>query len=686
MAGRYKFYFTDVGYIIPDDVRGKSSLVVVNNEQNPDIKNSITSNSHEINDNHLFYTKTSGKYIAIVYQFGDIQVVKYKQLHSLKYQVCIKSTKEKLTFSVGNKSYSVVPNSIYPRNLVCNDFDTEDFFDYKFNFCEFEEAAHIAVYEKIGEILYAKIGEMTLEIGRAAGASDHACKIGKLSDKLYICTDKATFADTQLHQLPQYNDLKSFKNSTGVLCFDLDAACFMIWRPTSQAHMYALNDERELKCINKFALASIKNFNGPRAPDLPKYEILKVYSDNRLKPANNALAPSTAEGFRRLVYNANSFGTVESLGGGSACTGAGFDFMIKIHRNIIRNLYAKYLYIDVLDVGIGKCRDVHAYQRYINRNNIHGVEPNKDFSKFCTIKNVYTNTADGIFKYFDEHRLTNQFHTIIFCNSYNFVTDPFITMKECEKYLSDGGRIIMVYMNNDKVITTKNAYYEIRKGEKNPELPSGHVLNGRQNFIQVFSETTLVPPHYENQISEGEITDAVEKVNAELPSDSEKLEIVEKGSLVHRLSTWLNPEARTFNSMFYYMVVGKPCTNNKITIAVDLYTSTLKDYLDYMRGRSAYCNGVEIVRFAEFSDGPTDKMLCVVVKSLNELNKTIDRCKKINKKYDTIINIQKSEELEYAMIYQSDISAFIAERDKILSLNPQHSKFGFSQSDPKMRS
>ena len=104
-------------------------------------------------------------------------------------------------------------------------------------------------------------------------------------------------------------------------------------------------------------------------------------------------------------------------------------------------------------------------------------------------------------------------------------------MKECEEVLDNNGRIIMVYMNNDKVQTVKNQYYEIRKGESDPELPKNHVLEGRQNFIEVFREVTLVPPHYENQISESEILNALEKVNTEIKG--EKLEMVEKGTLVH---------------------------------------------------------------------------------------------------------------------------------------------------------
>ena len=54
----------------------------------------------------------------------------------------------------------------------------------------------------------------------------------------------------------------------------------------------------------------IKNFTKTSsASSLPAFEILKVYSDNRIETANNELAPSTAEGFRRLVYNSTNFGT-----------------------------------------------------------------------------------------------------------------------------------------------------------------------------------------------------------------------------------------------------------------------------------------------------------------------------------------------------------------------------------------
>jgi SAM-dependent methyltransferase len=346
--------------------------------------------------------------------------------------------------------------------------------------------------------------------------------------------------------------------------------------------------------------------------------------------------------------------------------------MTKIHRNIIRKLYDEYLYIDVLDVGIGKCRDVHTYQKYLNYHNIYGVEPNTDFSKFCKIKHIYTNTADDIFTYFKKNNITHKFHTIIFCNSYNFVTNPAITMKECEEFLHDGGRIIMVYMNNDKVETVKNKFYEIRKGEKNPDLSADHVLQGRQNFIEVFNEKTLVPPHYENQISESEILDAINKTS---------MKLIAKGNLTHKLSEWLVPESKLFNSMFYYVVVGKPCNNDIIFIAVDTMTKTLNDYMYYLRKKRTFCNGIEIIKFANFDIGRTsDKTTCIVVQTSDDYNKLCSELKNANKKYEVLINIQNETLLEYANIYKQDNKTFIKERQKIMDLNQPASKFGFESS------
>jgi SAM-dependent methyltransferase len=668
MSNKYNFYFSDIGYLIPENIKGVSSVVVIAEERKPKIKKSITEKVHEVEDDWLFYTTTPGKYIVLQYVFDNIQIVKYKPQYGLKYNVCIKSSLDSLTYTINNKQYNIV--SDFDVNALHMNFDTEDFFNYDFSFCAFEEKSNAVIYHTIAGILYAKIHSMIIELGKV---SDDITAIGKLNDKLHICYEKDVL---DILKAPVAKKLNDFKDDAGILCFDWDKKnnqySYMIWMPSSKAYALGYNNEKELQCINKFSMTSIKGFT--KKPNMPTYEIVKIYANGNVETANNELAPNTSDAFKRLTYNSANFGNISNLSAG------GFDLMIKIHRNIIRNLYAKYLYVDVLDIGIGKCRDVYAYQRYISKSNIHGVEPNKDFSKFCTIRNIYTNTADGIFKFFKLKRMLNKFHTIIFCNSYNFVTDPYITLKECEEYLADGGRIIMIYMNNDNVITEKNEYYEIRKGEKNPDLPDNHVLSGRQNFIQVFSETTLVPPHYENQISESEIIDAMNKVNSDLKGSRPNLEIVEKGNLVHKLSEWLNPEAKLFNSMFNYIVLGKPCNVNKVIIAVDIYTNTLKDYLDYMRSKLVYCNGLEIIQYRSVKlDQQSNKMLCIVVRTLEEFNKLSDDLKKINKKYEVIINIQKFAELEYAIIYKENVQNFINERQKIFDLNIQHSKFGFNQ-------
>lgn len=670
MSNKYNFYFSDIGYLIPENIKGVSSIITVTEERKPKIKRSLSEKVHEVEDDWLFYTTTPDKYIVIQYVFDNIQIVKYKPQYGLKYNICAKSSLESLSYTINNTKYKIV--SDFNVNSSHIDFDTEDFFNYNFNFCVFEEKSHVVIYHTVAGVLYAKIHTMVIELGKV---TDEITTIGKLNDKLYICHEKDVLDIPRITVVKNLND---FKDNAGILCFDWNKEAnlysYMIWMPSSKAYALGYNDEKELRCINKFSMSGIKGFT--KKADISTYEIVKIYTNGNVETANNELVPDTSESFRKLTYNSASFGSVSNLSAG------GFDLMIKIHRNIIRNLYAKYLYIDVLDIGIGKCRDVYAYQRYINKANIHGVEPNKDFSKFCTIRNIYTNTADGIFKFFKLKRMLNKFHTIIFCNSYNFVTNPYITLKECEEYIADGGRIIMVYMNNDKVVTVKNEYYEIRKGEKNPDLPDNHALSGRQNFIQVFSESTLVPPHYENQISESEIIEAMNKVNSDLKGVRPNLEIIEKGNLVHKLSEWLNPEAKLFNSMFYYVVLGKPCNVNKIIIAFDICTTTLKEYLDFMRNKLVYCNGLEIIRYdSQKINYSSDKMLCVIVKTLNDFNKLSGELKKINKKFEVIINIQKLTELEYAKIYNDNVESFIIERQKILDLNIQHFKFGFIRRD-----
>ena len=476
----------------------------------------------------------------------------------------------------------------------------------------------------------------------------------------------------ELKVIKLHDDLKLFTNDTkSVLCVEVKTNNIhnMIWNTKDQMYELAFNDNNQLKMIEKQKLINLRLvINQEQLNKMTNYEIIRVYL-NKLEVDPNATKPNEDDDFRNFNYNSTNFGSIDTLGGN-------FDFMIKIHRNIIRNLYEKYLYIDVLDIGIGKCRDVHAYSKYVNRNNIYGVEPNRDFSKFCTIKNIYNETADGIFKHFKMKNFFHKFHTIIFCNSYNFVTDPTVTLQECSEFLHDGGRIIMIYMNNDKVVTEKNKYYEIRKGESDPDLSGGHVLTGRQNFIQVFSEFTLVPPHYENQISEGDIIKAVEIVNGNI--EKSKLEIIDKGSLVHRLSSWLSPEAKLFNSMFYYAIVGKPCNNDKILIAYDLNTETLKDYVNYLRKKRNFCNGVNFIDFANVDDlRNNDKINILVVKTFNEFNSSIDKVKNMKKSYEIFVNIQKKDQIMSTTIHKHLIDTFVDDREKILKLNISYSKFGF---------
>jgi SAM-dependent methyltransferase len=415
--------------------------------------------------------------------------------------------------------------------------------------------------------------------------------------------------------------------------------------------------------------------------NIPDNEIVEIYVESKkIKASPNSRTISTNELFRQTSHNVKAFGLPSIFGGE-------FDFMTKIHRNVIRNLYDKYLYINVLDIGIGKCRDVYSYSKYVNRHDIYGVEPNKEFSKYCTIQNLFNSTADDIFKQFKLKGMTKKFHTIVFCNSYNFVTNPYITMKECEEFLDQNGRIIMIYMNNDKVVDVKNKYYEIRKGESDEHLPKDSPLVNRQNFIQVFSEVTLVPPHHENQISESDILGALEKLNKDLEEkNAPKLKLIEKGNMIHtQYSSWLVDEAKLFNSMFYYVVIGRPCKSPDLIIAFDPMTTTLQSYIDYLHKKLTFCNGIDILRFEDYEQqkfgektnektNEKTKTQCIAVKS-------IEQYEKLSKEpHELFINIQIKNELEYSLLYNIDIDFFIIERKKLLEKNPKHSKFGFPDS------
>ena len=390
---------------------------------------------------------------------------------------------------------------------------------------------------------------------------DFECYIGKLSkDQLY--SYGCDIDPAIKNENPKDRILSNSDKS--VVCFEIIKReyHYMVWDPPKYTNFKAIADGDHFKVVNQYKLVNSRI--EIESKDIVQGEVYKIYlgeakidmhslsksNVSKVEASPNDHTVMAEQNLRNLIYNLSLFASDVWYGG--------LDLVIKIHRNIIRNLYEKYLYIDVLDIGIGKCRDVHTYQKYVNRHNIYGVEPNPEFARACSIKNMFNETADSIFKYFKLKGRHEKFHTIIFCNSYNFVTDPYITMKECVEFLQDGGRIIMVYMNNDKVVTEKNKFYEIRKGEPNPALPANHVLKNRQNFIQIFTETTLVPPHYENQISEGEILDAVTRVNQDLKSsDKPEIDVIDKGSLVHACSEWLIPETKLFNSMFYYCVVGK---------------------------------------------------------------------------------------------------------------------------------
>lgn len=686
----YKYFYSNTKYLIPDDAKSTLSSLSVTESIKPDILESVEPNIHEVTDKHPFYTNVPGKYNYIIYQFkttegDDIQITKYKQQHALCYNFCIKSSSKKLSFTIGESSYTVVSMDRFKSVIRHIDFDMQKFFDYSFKFFNIDVKDKIVFYTIVDDYLYANINDMIISIAPIKGTIE--CYIGKLSNnKLYIygCDTIKEIINSGPRDHIIENDSPDIKTQNyNVVCFEIikKEYVFMLWSPSNLINFDVLLDNKILKTVNQYKFAPTNIAIPPNAID---QEIYKVYlSGDNIKLSDignkiskieynpNASNATSEDSIRNLLYNYGNFGSLESFNGT-------FEFMIKIHRNIIRNLYEKYLYIDVLDIGIGKCRDVYTYQNYVNRHNIYGVEPNPEFAKACTIKNMYNETADSIFKYFKLKHFMHKFHTIIFCNSYNFVTDPYITMKECVDFLHDGGRIIMIYMNNDKVETVKNKFYEIRKGESNPDLPDNHVLKNKQNFIQVFTETTLVPPHYENQISESDILTAVDKTNQDL--GKKIIEVLEKGSLVHERSKWLLPETALFNSMFYYCVVGKVCINDKIIIAFDTDTSTLRDYINYLRKKNSFCNGVNIINYRNFTPFIQTMVNVVIVDTVENYEKIISKVKTDNLTYDILVNIQTVSELEYSSLYSSNIENFNKERKKILELlaNKPYSKFGFT--------
>lgn len=634
----FKYYFTNTCIIIPEDVKGKSSDITVQAGIKPKIVKSFSEDVHEISDNSLFYTDITGQYNCIVYEFDGVRVTKYKQTNALLYNFCVKSVKPELIFH----NFKVVRNQLF--DVLYVNFDVDDFFDYKFEFCTMN-ASDLIVYS---DGKYGKINNSIIEFKESAG--------------IYLLSDSKIVKPKWETNINNINDT----SGKSILCYDKTANLIMIWRPNSSNFVYGIIDKKQVKFVNNYRL----NPNILKS-DAIDHEIVKVYIDGKCVPDPNGYIIDTNASYKKMMHYSKNFGDIQMFNGS-------FDFMVKIHRSIIRDLYERFLYIDVLDIGIGKCRDVHSYSQYVNRNDIYGVEPNSDFSKHCTIRNMFNSTADEIFKFFKFKRLNKKFHTIVFCNSYNFVTNPYITLKECEEVLNTNGRIIMVYMNNDKVVTVKNEDYEMRKGEKNSELSDSHVLQGKQNFIEVFRETTLVPPHYENQISENDILNALDKVNKYLTeSKKPQLELIEKGNLVHPVySEWLNENAKLFNSMFYYAVIGRECKFDKIIIAFDPHTTTLKEFINYLHKKKTFCSGVELTRYADYiknKDKLNNPVICITeLKQYDELKKL--PC-------EILVNIQNINELEYSSIYTFNGSEFISERKKFLDLNIPHTKFGFPEND-----
>lgn len=690
MSHKYKYFYANTRFHIPNSAiaSATSSIVTINTPQSPKILSSINKYLHEVDDDHLFYTDVSGKYNCIVYSMSGIQVVKYKLQHSLNYNFCVKSATKELTYRIGKQEYPVVSVDHFGTPIHHINFDLQDFFDYNFLFFDLGENDHLIFYSISNGSIYINLEGMVLKY-KESQIDDFECYIGKLTkDQLYSY-------GREIDPSIKTESPKTRVGGTGdsVVCFEImkKEYRYMIWDPPKYTNFRAIADGDHFKIVNQYKFVNSRIEIDSK--EIIQGEIYKIYlgagkldmqslsksNVSKVEAAPNEVSVIAENNLRNFIYNLSLFSGQDIWYGG-------LDLVIKIHRNIIRNLYEKYLYIDVLDIGIGKCRDVHTYQKYVNRYNIYGVEPNPDFAKACSIKNMFNETADSIFKFFKLKGRREKFHTIIFCNSYNFVTDPYITMKECVEFLQDGGRIIMVYMNNDKVVTEKNQFYEIRKGESNPALPANHVLKNRQNFIQIFTETTLVPPHYENQISEGEILDAMARVNKDLKDSSKpEIELIEKGSLVHACSEWLIPETKLFNSMFYYCVVGKPCKVGKSIIAFDTDTSTLRDYLNYLRKKNTYCNGLNYIKYKTDIPiaGSSDYIDVIIVDTIDNYEKLSGKFKESKREYDTLINIQSRSELEYSSYYTINPAKFDSERKKLLSMNVPHSKFGFNQNDSR---
>lgn len=672
---KYKYFYSLTAYLIPDDAKTESKVLDVTEPMKPNIISSSKNSVHEVKDNYLFYTGYLGEYQCIVYTFKvkeiDVQVVKYKPKKGIIYNMCLKASDMNLTFL----NYEILPSARFTNVINQMNFDMQEFFDYNYRFIDFDTESIPVFYAVHNDKLLANVNGMILYIADFDG-DEKKSYVGKFSaNKLFIYDSNTT---TKLIEEKSLDHIKDIESKKCALCYEIknDELYYTIWYSRDSLHFDSYFDER-FKLMSNYhltdsVLAGVipdQNISG---------EIYTIYIKERpakfteltndttiIKQNHNGKKASTAEYLRHALYNSNYFGEIDNFNGT-------FEFMIKIHRNIIRNLYEKYIYINVLDIGIGKCRDVHTYQKYVNADSIYGVEPNPDFAKECKIVNMFAETADSIFHHFKEIKFNQTFQTIIFCNSYNFVTDPYITMKECEEVLQEGGRIIIIYMNNDAVETVKNKYYEIRKKEPNPELPSDHVLKNRQNFIQVFTETTLVPPHYENQISEQEILDAVDRTNKELKDNV--LTVIEKGSLVHNRSKWLIPEAKLFNSMFYYCVIGKKCTS-RIIIAFDPDTKELRDYILYLRGKSTFCNGVEFKKYNGQPPTINDTTSLILIIDNVDDYKSLTK----NHEYQTIINMQTIQELEYSILYPCNLMKFNKERQQLIDLNIKHSRFGIKK-------
>jgi SAM-dependent methyltransferase len=642
MSSKYKYFHDKSSYLIPKETKGRSFQIKVETSQKPIINSTIKENTYEVTDNHLFYTDITGEYVVIVYEIDNLQIVKYKLQYSIIYNVCVKSTSKELKYKI-DKEYEIVGYDKFASNVKLMEFDPQSFFDYDFRF--FDLRGELVCYYLNDTKLYIKIQNMIL-FTEIPSTNTVEYYTGELyNGKLYVydCEESLPFekAESRTHIIS--------KSSSKVVCYEVikTVTYIMVWYAAEQLYFNAYFDGRELKIIDDNNLKP--NKFTPRG-NYNKYEIYKVYR-NRTEINQNALHPSSINDIKMQKFTTSNFAEINNFDGT-------FEFMVKLHRNIIRGLYDKYVYVDVLDIGIGKCRDVQYYQKYVDIDNIYGVEPNKEFSKFCNIAHVYDKTADDIFTHLKSTGFKKKFHTIIFCNSYNFVSDPLQTMKECVEFLAEGGRIIMVYMNNDKVVTEKNKYYEIRREDAE-----------KKNFIQVFTDYTLVPPHFENQIGESDILKAVETIN----KSHKILEVIDKKSLVHPRSEWLLPETKLFNSMFYYVVVGLACKVNKIIIAIDPNTSSLLNYINSLRKKEIFCNGIDILH-DELIIPSENKAICICVDTVDKYKKIRD---KIKSEYsvDVIINSNKKDILEYSSYYKTDIDAFDRVREEIKKIVDKYSEF-----------